>query len=108
MACCRRPSNIPITPGSSAFNITPSSSLAPSSLIRSSPHLSPPPFIRAVWYNACGDGKTAPMTATDFRIRYALALFWGLFLLAQQAWAFDPAILGQAERAAVSLRQDLT
>jgi small-conductance mechanosensitive channel len=48
------------------------------------------------------------MTATDFRIRYVLALVSGLFLLAQQALAFDPAILGQAERAAVSLRQDLT
>jgi potassium efflux system protein len=64
--------------------------------------------IRAVWLNGAGDGKTARMTATDFRLRYVLALFWGLFLLAQQAFAFDPAILGQAERAAVSLRQDLT
>ena len=48
------------------------------------------------------------MTATDHRIRHICALFWGFLLLAQQAFAFDPAILGQAERAAVSLRQDLT
>src|SRR6476620_7902939 len=45
---------------------------------------------------------------TDFRIRYVLAFVAGLFLLAQQALAFDPAVLGQAERASVSLRQDLT
>jgi potassium-dependent mechanosensitive channel len=48
------------------------------------------------------------MTATDLRIRCVLALFWGLVLLAAQAVAFDPAILGEAERAAASLRQDLT
>lgn len=48
------------------------------------------------------------MTAIDFRIRYVLAVFCGLALFALQAWAFDPAVLGQAERAAVSLRQDLT
>ena len=48
------------------------------------------------------------MTATDFRIRYFWALVTGLLLLTQQALAFDPAILGQAERTAVSLRQDLT
>jgi small-conductance mechanosensitive channel len=48
------------------------------------------------------------MTATDFRIRHILALITGLLLLTQQALAFDPAVLGQAERTAVSLRQDLT
>ena len=48
------------------------------------------------------------MTATAFLLRHFLVLFWCLVLLAQQASAFDPAILGQAERAAVSLRQDLT
>jgi potassium efflux system protein len=48
------------------------------------------------------------MTATDFRVRSILAVLCGLFLLAGQALAFDPAILGQAERAAASLRQDLT
>jgi small-conductance mechanosensitive channel len=48
------------------------------------------------------------MTATALRIRCVLALFWGLVLLAAQAVAFDPAILGEAERAAASLRQDLT
>jgi small-conductance mechanosensitive channel len=48
------------------------------------------------------------MTATDFRIRYVLSLVTGLILLAQQALAFDPATPGQGERAAVSLRQDLT
>jgi potassium efflux system protein len=48
------------------------------------------------------------MRAIDLRIRYVLAVFCGLVFVALQAWAFDPAILGQAERAAVSLRQDLT
>jgi small-conductance mechanosensitive channel len=48
------------------------------------------------------------MTATDLRIRYVLALLLGLILCAGQALAFDPAVLGGAERAAVSLRQDLT
>jgi potassium-dependent mechanosensitive channel len=48
------------------------------------------------------------MTATDIKIRYVLALVACLFLLVQGALAFDPALLGQAERAAVSLRQDLT
>src|SRR5262245_59925354 len=48
------------------------------------------------------------MTTTDFRLRYILTLVTGFFLLTQQALAFDPAILGQAERAASSLRQDLT
>ncbi|HTN96964.1 MAG TPA: DUF3772 domain-containing protein, partial [Nordella sp.] len=48
------------------------------------------------------------LTAIDIRIRYAVALFLGFLLLALQAFAFDQAILGQAERAAISLRQDLT
>lgn len=48
------------------------------------------------------------MTAIDLRCRSLLAVVCGLFLLTLQAWAFDGAILGQAERAAVSLRQDLT
>jgi potassium efflux system protein len=48
------------------------------------------------------------MAATDFRLRHILALITGLFLLTQQALAFDPALLGQVERTAASLRQDLT
>jgi len=48
------------------------------------------------------------MTAIDLRIRSVLAVFFSLFLLTLQARAFDEAILGQAERTAVSLRQDLT
>lgn len=48
------------------------------------------------------------MTAIDIRIRYAVALFVGFLVFSLQALAFDQAILGQAERAAVSLRQDLT
>jgi potassium efflux system protein len=48
------------------------------------------------------------MTAFDLRVRSILALICGLVLLTLQAVAFDPAILGAAERAAVSLRQDLT
>ncbi len=48
------------------------------------------------------------MTAIDFRLRHAPAVCFGLLLLVLQAFAFDPAILGQAERAAVSLRQDLS
>ena len=48
------------------------------------------------------------MAATDFRLRHILALVTGLFLLTQQALAFDPATLGQVERTAASLRQDLT
>jgi small-conductance mechanosensitive channel len=49
------------------------------------------------------------MTATtELRVRHVLALFCGLLLFVQQALAFDEAVLGQAERAAVSLRQDLT
>ncbi|WP_119391730.1 DUF3772 domain-containing protein [Taklimakanibacter lacteus] len=48
------------------------------------------------------------MTAIDMRLRYVLAAFCGLLLLTLQAFAFDQAILGAAERAAVSLRQDLT
>lgn len=48
------------------------------------------------------------MTLIDLRYRQAVAVFCGFLLFALQALAFDPAILGQAERAAVSLRQDLT
>jgi len=48
------------------------------------------------------------MTAIDIRLRYIVAAFCGLVFLALQAFAFDPGILGQAERSAVSLRQDLT
>lgn len=48
------------------------------------------------------------MSLTDLRIRYAVAVFCGFLVFALQALAFDQAILGQAERAAVSLRQDLT
>lgn len=48
------------------------------------------------------------MSLIDLRLRYAVALFCGFLVFALQALAFDQAILGQAERAAVSLRQDLT
>ena len=48
------------------------------------------------------------MSLIDHRFRYVLAVFCGFLVLALQAFAFDQAILGQAERAAVSLRQDLT
>lgn len=48
------------------------------------------------------------MSLIDHRFRYVLAVFCGFLVLALQALAFDQAILGQAERAAVSLRQDLT
>jgi potassium efflux system protein len=48
------------------------------------------------------------MTVIDVRLRYVLAVFCGLVVLTLQALAFDDAILGRAERAAVSLRQDLT
>ncbi len=48
------------------------------------------------------------MSLTDLRFRHAVAAFCGFLFLALQAWAFDEAILGQAERSAVSLRQDLT
>ncbi len=48
------------------------------------------------------------MIAIDMRLRQAVAAFCGLLLCVLQAFAFDPAVLGEAERAAVSLRQDLT
>lgn len=48
------------------------------------------------------------MRAIDLRYRTLLAVFCSLVLLTLQAFAFDQAILGAAERAAVSLRQDLT
>lgn len=48
------------------------------------------------------------MSLIDHRFRYVLAVFCGFLVLSLQAFAFDQAILGQAERAAVSLRQDLT
>ncbi|HTN96225.1 MAG TPA: hypothetical protein VL101_04555 [Nordella sp.] len=48
------------------------------------------------------------MSPIDLRFRYVSAAFLGFLFLALQAFAFDQAILGQAERAAVSLREDLT
>jgi len=48
------------------------------------------------------------MSLIDLRFRYAVAVFCGFLVFTLQALAFDQAILGQAERAAVSLKQDLT
>ncbi|WP_162918902.1 DUF3772 domain-containing protein [Taklimakanibacter deserti] len=48
------------------------------------------------------------MSLIDLRFRHAVAVLCGVLFFALQALAFDEAILGQAERTAVSLRQDLT